>query len=176
LGQTGVTKAWKSGYAHGYLGYDLNGTHTKLFFWGYANGTLDLWRNKGYACGWSAWKCHAPDYDNGKVGDEFHNNNLTGWIDRVTAQNPWRGNGWNQDSLNSNILNDTALRNSNDHNWQNFIGFHNGYKVEGDQNDNEHGARIYYITTWECPSGNTKEYCAGYAAGWNHAHTEDMRD
>jgi hypothetical protein len=165
--------AWKSGYVHGYLAENLTGAHTQLFFWGYGNGTNDLWKNRGYACGWSALKCRAPGFDTGgKVRGEFTDGNRTGWTDRIGAQNPWSGGG-NWDILIWSTVSDTVLHtHSSDHNWQYFIGFYNGYKVEGDQHYNDHGADTHYMDSWQCPSG-TKEYCAGFVAGWNHAHTED---
>ncbi|MGC2573524.1 MAG: hypothetical protein WA364_18575 [Candidatus Nitrosopolaris sp.] len=66
---------------HGYAaGYELKGSHTKEFFWDYANGTIDLWYNRGYACGLSAWKCSEPGYENlqDKLQTSFDDGNTTG--------------------------------------------------------------------------------------------------
>jgi hypothetical protein len=57
---------------------------------------------------------------------------------------------------------------SHDHNWQYIIGFHNGRNAEPE-------GHWGYITQEDCPSGNTKEYCAGYAGGCNAAQRRDGR-
>jgi hypothetical protein len=167
---------------HGYENMGLNGTHTKEFFWGYTNGTLDLWFNRGYVCGWSALRCHGiPDYHSleGKLQNQFYKGNHTAWLDRINAQDKTKYDyplPYSQ-KLTTDLLKYTTLpAKSNDSYWQYYIGFHNGNKVESDQHDN--GGVSQYIHPWsnECPSGTTKEYCAGYAAGWNYGYTRDSED
>lgn len=164
---------WKSGYLHGYERYPLNGAHTMLFIGGYMNGTLQIWGNRGYACGLSAWKCHIPNYDSKKAREGFIDGNRTGAIDRVTSQNPYTGETAN-DRLDSNTLKASVLpAQSNDSYWQYYIGMYNGGKDEGNLYESPNGTQ--YLTEWHlsnyCHFG--KEYCAGYAAGWNKSHNQE---
>jgi hypothetical protein len=157
--QSDHSKAWNAGYAQGYLGVSLKGSHTPQFFWGYYNATQDLQQNIGYACGMSG-KITATDkmcngewrlnYGNANDRNSFHYGNNTGWSNRIYLVN---GDSSQKDRLSSVVL----PKNTTDGYRDYFVGMANG--LHGD------APRSVSYNILDIPCNGTAEYCAGNKAG-----------
>ena len=145
---------WNQGYSAGYFGYSLEGLHTKDYFFGYMNGTQAVWFNGGYADAITGLRVYAHAH-------------------RMSF--PWEGTSYgkgydagNKDRAWQNDTSVTLPAHTNDNYMHYYVGFENGATAADKENN--------YSTTYYhggCPTqptwspSHTKEYCAGYKAGWN---------
>ena len=161
--QTDHSPAWNAGYSQGYNGYNLTGSHTTGFFFGYMNGTSDFWYNKGYACGVSGRTVY-----NNTVGfcglfsgisdiqeKRFNSGNDTGWTNRINM----RSSEPDSDHLLQILLSINTTDGYKDY----FAGFANGIRFYEDV-QNGPGK---YVNAFNISCNGTAEYCTGFKAGWN---------
>jgi hypothetical protein len=153
--------AWNAGYSQG--------THTKAFFYGYFNGTMDFWYNVGYACGISG-KTNPPPGHYGFCGwhrhlsdtqyTKFRWGNTTGWKNRIDML------GSDNYSVRYQLLQTVLPVNTTDGYKDYFVGFANGIQSRTSPHYN-----ISNVFTFPC--NGTAEYCNGFRAGWNDDWGDD---
>jgi hypothetical protein len=151
------SQAWNSGYSDGFFGYDLEGHHTKDFFYGYENGSQNFQWDRGYADGLSGKPLHPPLWS-GILARKYYGGNNTGTQDRGWMSGDARG-------LYAPLPADT-----NDNYMHYYVGFDNGALATDMEN---HFSTTYYHGG--CPADKTEEYCTGFKAGWNYEANIDWR-
>jgi hypothetical protein len=129
---------YNAGFAQGYLGLALEGSHTQQFLSGYKNGTNERVFNHGEVQGYYAIQptSNNPDY-------------LQGWQ---------QGNGTRHNfGFDKNFI---SLSQATEDNYLHFfIGYQDGKTSVDNAPDNQ--------LTAKCPIGSEREYCAGYIGGVN---------